>query len=215
MMAEIENTSNPMIPELSDDQKSNHMVHDTESNQNPLQSSMAVPTEDKDITVTVNGNSGVRSRSGSTGDALKQGMYKAIEIFFEKIFRIKQRNTTINMEIYCGVIQFISCLYVLPVVPQQMARASYDKQSTIVVTAGACAIGCIVASVFTNLPFIIAPPTSVSIFLAVYLQKEHMTKEDGNLAVVLSGVALVLIGYRPFGRFVAKVNIQTKIPLQK
>ena len=129
-----------------------------------------------------------------------------VDYWMERFFKVKERGTTTKMEFYCGIVQFISCLYILPVVPQQMARAAYNKESSIAVTAAACGIGCIIASFLTNLPFIIAPPTSVSIFLAVYLQKENMSRQDGNMSVVLSGVILVLLGYRPFGRFVARVK---------
>lgn len=127
-----------------------------------------------------------------------------IWLMIDKYFLIRERGTTIKNEFYTGIIQFISCLYVLPVVPQQMARAAYDRESSIVATALCCAVGCIIASVLTNLPFIVAPPTSVSIFLAVYLQQHGQIRAHGNVAVVISGCMLVLIGYRPLGRFVAK-----------
>jgi hypothetical protein len=56
------------------------------------------------------------------------------EVVCEVLFHIKRRETTINKEIYCGVIQFISCLYILPVLPHQMENAGYDLRSTYVVT---------------------------------------------------------------------------------
>ena len=46
-----------------------------------------------------------------------------------------------QMEFYTGVVQFISCLYVLPVVPFQMKRAGYDQEGTIMATAVTCCIG--------------------------------------------------------------------------
>lgn len=58
----------------------------------------------------------------------------SIEIVFEVLFHIKRRNTTIEKEIYCGFIQFISCLYILPVLPHQMENAGYDLKTTYVVT---------------------------------------------------------------------------------
>jgi hypothetical protein len=57
-----------------------------------------------------------------------------VEVVCEVLFHIKRRETTINKEIYCGVIQFISCLYILPVLPHQMENAGYDLRSTYVVT---------------------------------------------------------------------------------
>jgi xanthine/uracil/vitamin C permease (AzgA family) len=111
------------------------------------------------------------------------------------------------MEIYCGLIQWISCLYVLPVVPFQMKRVGYDETSTIISTAATCAIGCIVASVLVDMPLIIAPPTSVSIFLAVSMQQQGLNPIHGNAAVMLSGVGLFVVGaVPPLGRFITKVS---------
>jgi xanthine/uracil/vitamin C permease (AzgA family) len=84
------------------------------------------------------------------------------------------------MEAYCGVIQFISCLYVLPVVPYQMKRVGYDETGSIIATTVCCAIGSIIAAFLTDMPFIVAPPTSVSIFLAVSMQQQGLVKDAGT-----------------------------------
>ena len=83
------------------------------------------------------------------------------------------------MEVYCGLIQFISCLYVLPVVPYQMKRVGYDETGSIIATTVCCAIGSIIAAFLTDMPFIVAPPTSVSIFLAVSMQQQGLSKDAG------------------------------------
>jgi hypothetical protein len=87
---------------------------------------------------------------------------------------------TSQMEAYCGVIQFISCLYVLPVVPYQMKRVGYDETGSIIATTVCCAIGSIIAAFLTDMPFIVAPPTSVSIFLAVSMQQQGLVKDAGE-----------------------------------
>jgi AGZA family xanthine/uracil permease-like MFS transporter len=111
------------------------------------------------------------------------------------------------MELYTGCIQFISCLYVLPVVPFQMARVGYDEQATCISTAATCAIGCIVGAFLTDMPFIIAPPTSVSIFFAVSMQQAGMTYLEGNAALIISGAALAFLGFfPPVGRFFTRVS---------
>lgn len=52
----------------------------------------------------------------------------------------------------------------------------------------------------SNLPFVVAPPTAISIFLSVYLRQTNMDFTQGGLAVILSGVLLLGLGYRPLGR---------------
>ena len=94
-----------------------------------------------------------------------------LQNFVEHFFKVKKRKTTIELEVYTGVIQFISCMYVLPVVPYQMKRVGYDETSTVIATAVTCCIGCIVGAFLTDMPLIVAPPTSVSIFMAVSMQQ--------------------------------------------
>ena len=116
------------------------------------------------------------------------------------------------MELYTGAIQFISCLYVLPVVPYQMKRVGYDEQSSIIATAATCALGCIVGAFLTDMPFIIAPPTSVSIFFAVSMQQAGMGYREGNAALLISGAALTFLGIvPPIGRFFTRVSINAAV----
>lgn len=124
----------------------------------------------------------------------------------ERVFKIKKRGTTIELEIYTGIVQFISCLYVLPVVPYQMKRVGYDETASIIATCVTCAIGSIIAAFLTDMPFIIAPPTSVSIFLAVSMQQGNLAPPIGNFAVMISGVCLTIVGLvPPISRFVTKL----------
>lgn len=124
----------------------------------------------------------------------------------EPIFKLRHRKVTVESEFLCGLIQFVSCLYVLPVVPNQMARVGYMADPTITATAMSCAVGCIISAIACNTPFIIAPPTSVSIFLAVSLQQRGLNSTFGNAAVLASGLGLAIIGAFPFiARFVTKL----------
>jgi hypothetical protein len=54
----------------------------------------------------------------------------AIDDCCEYLFHIKRRKTTIYKEIYCGVIQFLSSLYLIIALPMQMKNAGYDLKLT-------------------------------------------------------------------------------------
>jgi hypothetical protein len=45
------------------------------------------------------------------------------ENFMEILFKLKRNKVTFKEECYYGLVQFISCLYVLPVVPYQLKAA--------------------------------------------------------------------------------------------
>lgn len=70
-----------------------------------------------------------------------------------------------------------------------------------------CGVGSIIGGLFSNLPFIIAPPTAISIFLSIFLQQKKLDTSVGNQAVVASGIGLIFLGYRPLSRFLSRVSV--------
>ncbi|KAJ1436698.1 hypothetical protein B484DRAFT_428514 [Ochromonadaceae sp. CCMP2298] len=120
----------------------------------------------------------------------------------ETLFKIKYRGTTIKAEVYHGIIHFISCLYCLAVVPQQLTSAGYAGKTTVVAVALTSGIGSIFCGLFANLPFVLAPPTVVTIFHSVFLQQNGMGPNEGNYGVIISGFLLMLFGWRPLGELV-------------
>lgn len=88
-----------------------------------------------------------------------------------------------------------------------MKRAGYDETASIIATAVTCSIGSIISSFVTDMPLIVAPPTSVSIFLAVSVQQQGLDHLKGNTAVMISGALLAIIGaLPPLARVLAKVT---------
>lgn len=131
--------------------------------------------------------------------------HKGIHLL-ETSFEIRERGTTVQLELFCGVLHFVSTLYTLPVIPIQLEAAGYDKAKSIQITALGSAVGCIASSYITNLPFVIAPPASVAIYIAVALQETGMNQSQGDAAVILSGFALLFIGvFKPLVTFVTKL----------
>ena len=120
----------------------------------------------------------------------------------EILFKIKERQTTIRLEIYLGFVHFISCFYCLAVVPAQLSKAGYNKSYTVVAIAICSGVGSIFCGLFANLPFVLAPPTVVSIFLSVFLQQYNYGPSQGSIAVIFSGMSLLIFWYRPIGVFI-------------
>jgi len=123
----------------------------------------------------------------------------------EVLFKIKARQTTIRSECYYGLVHFISCVFCLAVIPQQLSNAGYDARSTVVATAATCGLGCIICGLFANLPFVLAPPAVIGIFLTNNLQTNNLSPAIGSSAVVISGVVLTTLGYRPLAQLVSKL----------
>ena len=134
-----------------------------------------------------------------------------LEGMCETLFKIRARDTTIRSEVYNGVIHFISCLYCLAVVPQQLSAAGYDSNNTVVSVALCVGVSSICCGLFANLPFVLAPPTVVTIFLSVFLQENNMGPREGNIAVMLSGLLMMFFGWRPLGEIVRRL---IPVPIQ-
>lgn len=130
------------------------------------------------------------------------------EIFLETLFKINERNSSFKAEVYYGIIHYISCFYCLAVVPHQLSLAGYDARSVFIATAACSGIGSLISGLFANLPFVVAPPTVVSIFFSVYLQgykgKVSSIQSLGGTGVIISGLALILLGYRPLSNLIGR-----------
>lgn len=163
---------------------------------------------------TISSETGMSRRPTTLGRLISTEFYQQpgwFDELFNFLFKLERRNTTIRAECYYGVIHFISCFYCLAVIPQQLSNAGYSTRKTIVASALCTGFGSIIAGLFANLPFVLAPPTVVSIFLSVYLQQYELGPQEGSLATVISGIALLFFGWRPLGQFVSRL---IPIPIQ-
>ena len=85
---------------------------------------------------------------------------------------------SIKSELLGGVVQFVSCCYVLPVVPTQLSMAGYPSSASVVVTAACCGIGSILGSEamfsihylnFMCIPRFIVPVISIGVSYRICL----------------------------------------------
>lgn len=142
----------------------------------------------------------------------------------EVLFRLEQRGTTAKKEIFAGFIQYISCLYIMSLIPSEMKAAGYDKTPAFCITVRlvffalidltvsfniqiiASSIGSILVGVMTNFPFVVAPPTAVTIFYTNKLLQLELSHNGGGMGIMLSGICLIACSWRPLGQFLTKVN---------
>jgi hypothetical protein len=179
---------------INDDDDHNN-DHNNDRNDNDI--SIIITTNDKNDIETINDKI----------NTMKQyitSRWIQLSEKLDKNFEVTERKTTVISEITCGFLHFFSCLYVLPVVPSQMTIAGYNKNSSIAAISFSCCLGCILASYLTNLPFVISPPTAVSIYLSSALSIRGIyDHSEGDTAVILSGMALLLIGIcKPLNKFI-------------
>lgn len=131
-----------------------------------------------------------------------------LQLFVERLFKIRHRNTSISKEIKCGILHFVSCSFILAVNPTLLSTTQGSSRGAIAgATAISAGVSCLLCGLFANLPFVLAPTTSTSLYYSLYLQNRSVSNNDGKLAVFLLGILYALGGIR----FVAK-SIGNLIP---
>jgi AGZA family xanthine/uracil permease-like MFS transporter len=130
--------------------------------------------------------------------------------YVDNFFEIKKKGTTFQVEVLSGLINFFSSMYVLAVIPNQMALAGYDAHVSVSIVGLITGIATIACGMISNTPLVIAPPTSLAIFFVVSLRQDGMSTHDGNMAVFYSGIMVLVVSFiGPIGIFLSKLIPET------
>ncbi len=73
------------------------------------------------------------------------------ENFLELLFKITERGSTIQQEVYCGILSFVTVASVLAVNPSLLVSAGYNKDDVTSATALFAGIACIASGIISNL----------------------------------------------------------------
>ena len=84
----------------------------------------------------------------------------------EKMFHLKENNTTVKTEIMAGVTSFMTMAYILAVNPNILAAAGMDHGAVFTATAVASFIGTLCMALFANYPFALAPGMGLNAYFA-------------------------------------------------
>ena len=70
----------------------------------------------------------------------------------EKLFKLKEHNTTVKVEVLAGLTTFMTMAYILIVNPLILADAGMDFGAVFTATAISAAVGTLVMALLANLP---------------------------------------------------------------
>ncbi|GEO79541.1 adenine adenosine cation symporter [Companilactobacillus mindensis DSM 14500] len=77
--------------------------------------------------------------------------------FVERLFHLKEANTTVRREVLAGLTTFVSMAYILFVNPQVLGTAGMDKGAVFTATALSAILGSVLMALLANYPIAIAP----------------------------------------------------------
>lgn len=84
----------------------------------------------------------------------------------EKLFKLKENNTTVKVEVMGGITTFMTMAYILAVNPAMLEAAGMDKTAVLIATALASFIGTLAMALLANYPFALAPGMGLNAYFA-------------------------------------------------
>lgn len=112
----------------------------------------------------------------------------------EKLFKLKEHNTTVKTEVIAGVTTFLTMAYIIFVNPSMLAAAGMDQGAVFVATCLAAAIGCLIMGLWANYPVAMAPGMGLNAFFSFTVVGQMGYSWQVALgAVFLSGVCFFLL----------------------
>ena len=84
----------------------------------------------------------------------------------EKMFQLKENNTTVKTEVIGGITTFMTMAYILAVNPSILSASGMDKNAILMATAIASFIGTMAMALLANYPFALAPGLGLNAYFA-------------------------------------------------
>ncbi len=145
----------------------------------------------------------------------RQAIIPKGDFMLERIFKLQDHDTTVSRETAAGITTFLTMAYIIFVNPNILGSAGMDKGAVITATILAAAFGTLLAGLWANVPFAMAPGMGLNAFFAYSLVLGHQVSWQTALGVVfISGVAflaLTFLGVRKYIVAAIPVNLRLAI----
>ncbi len=112
----------------------------------------------------------------------------------EKLFHLKEHNTTIRTELVAGITTFMTMAYILVVNPMILSNTGMDRDAVFTATALSSFVAIVVMALYANLPIALAPGMGLNAFFAytVVIQLGY-SWEMALTAVFIEGVIFIIL----------------------
>lgn len=131
----------------------------------------------------------------------------------EKMFKIKERGSTIGTEVVAGLTTFFAMAYIIFVNPGMLSATGMDYSSVLIATCLASALGCFLTAILANVPFAQAPGMGLNAFFAFTIcGSMGYTWQQALTIVLISGILFLIIAVSPLR---SKVIASIPMPLKK
>lgn len=112
----------------------------------------------------------------------------------DKVFKLKEANSTVSRELVAALTTFISLSYILFVNPNILHAAGIPAGAAFTVTAIATAVGCFIMGLVANYPIALAPTLGSGAFFAYNVcVGMHIKWQTALASVLVASILFVLI----------------------
>ena len=122
-----------------------------------------------------------------------------------KLFKYKERGSSLSQEIISGVIVFLSMCYILPVNANILSAGGADYNAVFFATAICSAICCILMGILANLPVALSAGMGVNAFIAFTVcGTMGYTFPQSLMIVLIAGILFLIITLTPIRELIIK-----------
>jgi AGZA family xanthine/uracil permease-like MFS transporter len=112
----------------------------------------------------------------------------------EKMFKLKENNTTVKTEVIAGLTTFMTMAYILAVNPYILSASGMDSQAVLIATALASFIGTFCMAFLANYPFALAPGLGLNAYFAyTVVGSMGYTWQFALFAVFVEGIVFIIL----------------------
>ena len=115
-------------------------------------------------------------------------------IIMEKLFKLKERGTTVSKEIVGGITTFLAMAYILAVNPSILSESGMNWASVFTATAVSAGIATLVMAFIANLPIALAPGLGLNAFFTyTVVFQMGASWQIALTAVLLEGILFIVL----------------------
>ena len=115
-----------------------------------------------------------------------------------KLFRYKEKNSSIATELLGGLIVFLAMIYILPVNSSILEAGGADFQAVFIATAICSGICCILMGIFANYPIALSAGMGMNAYLAFSICGSlGYSFSEGLLLIFASGILFLILTLTP------------------
>ena len=112
----------------------------------------------------------------------------------EKVFKLKQNNTTVKTELTAGLTTFMTMAYILAVNPSILSEAGMDANAVLIATCLASFIGTVCMALMANLPFALSAGMGLNAYLAyTVVLGQGVSWQVALFAVFVEGLVFIVL----------------------